>query len=186
MKHLKKFKLFESIDTKVLLQDIIDKLEEFFTISNIKFGSLNDYVYFELEGKEYSLSFTDDDRTIYIFVNDDSLGSFDSHDINKIVDVISDNVNIEDDFDEDEDDFDEDEDDFDEDEDIDNINLPLELEYILRHLPENSDFTVDDFFNKFNIKGNDFAFGAMLNQKKEYEKLSDDELEKVYQSYKKS
>lgn len=101
MKHLKKFKLFESIDTKVLLQDIIDELEEIFTLFNIKYGQ-DDCVYFELEGKEYELSFTDDDRTIYIFVNDDSLGSFDSHDINKIVDVISDNVNkMDDDYEDD-------------------------------------------------------------------------------------
>ena len=50
---------------------------------------MDNYVHFELNNKEYSLSLTDNDRTIYIFVNDDSLGSFDSHDVSKVVSVIT-------------------------------------------------------------------------------------------------
>lgn len=66
-------------------------------------------------------------------------------------------------------------------------DLSIELEYKLRTLEDDSEFTVDDFLIEFDINPEDmtgFAWAAILNGAKKYEEMSDDEFMSLYDDYK--
>lgn len=67
------------------------------------------------------------------------------------------------------------------------IDLALEIEYKFRTLKDDSEFTVDDFFDEFGIESNDrsdFAFAAIL--KEASERFNDMTDEEFFEYYKKN
>lgn len=66
-------------------------------------------------------------------------------------------------------------------------DLSIELEYKLRTLDDESEFTIDDFLMEFGINPEDmtgFAWVAILNSTQEYKEMSDDEFMLLYDEYK--
>lgn len=66
-------------------------------------------------------------------------------------------------------------------------DLSIELEYKLRTLEDESEFTIDDFLMEFGINPEDmtgFAWAAILNGTEEYKEMSDDEFMSLYDEYK--
>ena len=66
-------------------------------------------------------------------------------------------------------------------------DLSIELEYKLRTLEDESEFTIDDFLMEFGINPEDmtgFAWAAILNGAEEYKEMPDDEFMSLYDEYK--
>lgn len=67
------------------------------------------------------------------------------------------------------------------------IDLSIELEHKLRNLPDDSEFSVDDFVSEFGIDPEnmtDFAFASILKNSQRYKSMSDEDFEKTYVEYK--
>lgn len=67
------------------------------------------------------------------------------------------------------------------------IDLSIELEHKLRNLPDDSEFSVDDFVSEFGIDPKymtDFAFASILKNSQRYKSMSDEDFEKTYVEYK--
>lgn len=69
-------------------------------------------------------------------------------------------------------------------ENFNNINLSIELENKVRTLKDDSDFTVDDFFNEYGIEGTEFGWSSILNGAEKYRDMSDEEFQSLYTDYK--
>jgi hypothetical protein len=70
-----------------------------------------------------------------------------------------------------------------------NVDLSIELENKLRILGDDSEMTVDDFLEEFEVDLNNmtgFAWAAILNGAEKYKGMSDEEFSKVYDEYKNS
>lgn len=68
------------------------------------------------------------------------------------------------------------------------IDLSIEWEYKMRNLEDDSEYTVDDFFDEFGIDyeyRTDFGWSAILSNAEKYKGMSDEEFEKIYLEYKK-
>jgi hypothetical protein len=66
-------------------------------------------------------------------------------------------------------------------------DLSIELEYKLRTLEDESEFTIDDFLMEFGINPEEmtgFAWAAILNGTEEYKEMSDEEFMSLYDDYK--
>lgn len=66
-------------------------------------------------------------------------------------------------------------------------DLPLELEYKIRTIDDDSELTIDDFFDEFEIDKkdrNNFMLGAIFKQKSErFDNMNDEEFFKLYREY---
>lgn len=66
-----------------------------------------------------------------------------------------------------------------------NHDLPLELEYKLRTIDDNSELTVDNFLEEFGIDGaiSGFGWASILKQKEErFSEMSDEEFFNLYKN----
>jgi len=68
------------------------------------------------------------------------------------------------------------------------VDIPMELEYKLRTLPEGSELTVDDFLEECGVDlkyMTNFGWASILKNAQIYKKLTDEEFFQKYEEYKK-
>jgi hypothetical protein len=166
---MKYLKLFENFENEEIDYDLVrDELKEH------GWGDLSPQYYEEFEESSYYSGTTDSlqyAEEMNDYMHDISTGDMDEEEIEDVMYKVAGFYDEED-----------------EDEDS-KIDLSIELEHKLRNLPDDSNLTVDDFVQEFGIDPKDmtdFVWAAILKNRQPYEKMSDEEFNKLYDEYKNS